>query len=215
MHETGKQVLSLMFRPGETICVSPNQFGYHSIPLNNALNGPVVLVDTPDSVAKRKMNFDDAIERVDSDVPILCALNPIKGYREDLNCTSFRNFLVEMDTGSLQDQLAYVKQLGMPYSAAIFSGNKSIHFLLSLDQDLPSESVYRTISEWILSIVTLADQQTKNPSRSIRIPGAFREPGKQQQLLEFHGAVKLADLRDWLTKHPGAKPKERQPIIVS
>lgn len=215
MHETGKQLFTLMFRPGETICVSPNQFGYHSIPLNNAINGPVVLVPTADSVEKRKMNFEDAIERVDSTVPILCALNPIKGYREDSNCTAFRNFLVEMDYGSNQEQLAYVQRMGMPYSAAIFSGNKSIHFLLSLDTDLPSESVYRLLSEWILTIMTLADQQTKNPSRSIRIPGAFREPGKQQILLDYKGPVKLSDLSDWLKKYPDQKPKEKQRVIVS
>lgn len=214
MHETGKQVLTLMFRPGEAICVSPNQFGYHSIPLDNALNGPVVLVPTEDSVAKRNMNFEDAIETVDSDVPILCALNPIKGYRNDLNCTAYRNFLVEMDYGAINDQLAYVKQLKMPYSAAIFSGNKSIHFLISLDMDLPSESVYRTFSEWILNIATLADQNTKNPSRSIRIPGAFREPEKQQKLLEYRGVVTMAELGDWLRQHPNAKPKEKQQVGI-
>jgi hypothetical protein len=212
MHDTGKQVLSLMFRSEETVCVSHNQFGYHSIPLNNALNGPVVLVPTEDSVVKRNIKFEDAIETIDSDVPILCALNPIKGYRNDLNCTAYRNFLIEMDYGAINDQLAYVKQLKMPYSAAIFSGNKSIHFLISLDTDLPSENVYRTFSEWILNIATLADQNTKNPSRSIRIPGAFREPGKQQTLLEYRGVVTIAELSDWLKKHPNAKPKEKQQV---
>lgn len=215
MHETAKQLLNLMFRAGETICVSPNKYGYHSIPLENAINGPVVLVPTEDSVAKRGIVFEDAIERIESNQVILCALNPIHGYREDLNCTAFRNFLVEMDYGAIDDQLAYVKKLGMPYSAAIFSGNKSIHFLISLDVDLPSESVFRTLSEWILGIVTLADQQTKNPSRSIRVPGAFREPGKQQKLLEYRGVVKISELTEWLRKHPGAKPQEKHKHVVS
>lgn len=215
MHETAKQVLNLMFRPDETVCVSPNKFGYHSIPLENAINGPVVLVPTPDSVAKRKLVFEEAIERIDSDQVIMCALNPINGYREDLKCTAFRNFLVEMDYGSTEEQMAYVKQLGMPYSAAIFSGNKSVHFLISLDTDLPKESIYRTFSEWILNIVTLADQNTKNPSRSIRVPGAFREPGKQQLLLEYRGPVKMVELTEWLKKHSEAKPKEKQEHKVS
>lgn len=209
MHETAKQVLNLMFRPGETICVSPNKYGYHSIPLDNALNGPITLVPTVDSTIKRGIIFEDSFEQIDPSQVILCALNPIKGYREDLNCTAFRNFLVEMDTGSIEDQLTYVKRLGMPYSAAIFSGNKSIHFLISLDIDLPRESVYRTFAEWILNIVTLADPNTKNPSRSIRVPGAFREPGKQQLLLEYQGVVPMETLALWLNNHPDAKPKER------
>jgi len=215
MHETAKQVFNLMFRPGETVCVSPNKFGYHSIPLENAINGPVVLVPTADSIAKRGLTFENAIERIDSDKVILCALNPIKGYRDDLSCTAFRNFLVEMDTGSIDDQLAYIKKLGMPYSAAIFSGNKSIHFLLSLDKDLPSENVYRAFSEWVLNIVTLADQNTKNPSRSIRVPGAYREPDKQQKLLEYRGVVTIAELSDWLRQHPAEKPKEKQKHTIS
>ena len=215
MHESAKQVLNLMFRPGETVCVSPNKFGYHSIPLENALNGPVVLVPTVDSIAKRQLTLETAIERIEPSKVILIALNPIKGYRDDLSCTAYRNFLIEMDYGPIADQLAYVKQLGMPYSAAIFSGNKSIHFLVSLDKDLPSEKVYRTFSEWILNVVTLADQNTKNPSRSIRVPGAFREPGKQQTLMEYRGAVKIEELSSWLRKHPEGKPQEREVHKVS
>jgi hypothetical protein len=215
MHETGKKVLSLMFRPGETVCVSPNQFGYHSIPLENAMTSPVVLVPTEDSVAKRKMTLDQAIERIKSEEILLCALNPIRGYRNDFNCTAFRNFLIEIDTGSSEQQLAYIKKIGLPYSAAVFSGNKSLHFLISLENDLPSERVYRVFSEWILNIVTLADQMTKNPSRSIRIPGAFREPGKQQLLVEFNGPVSLETLTSWLKSHPDAKPQEKEDRAIS
>lgn len=215
MDETGQKLLNLMFRPNETICLSPNQYGYHSVPLENALQGVVTLVPTVDSLAKRKLTLEEGIERIDSSKMILCALNPIKGYREDANCTSFRNFLIEMDYGPLPEQLAYIKKLGVPYSAVVFSGNKSLHFLVSLDTDLPSEKIYRTFSEWILNIITLADQQTKNPSRSIRIPGAYREPDKKQRMVEFRGATRLDDLVVWLNKYPDAKPKQREERKVS
>lgn len=200
MHETGKKLLSLMFRPDETVCVSPNKYGWHSIPFNNALSGKVTLVP-PDS--KKPLQY------CDSDELTMIALNPIKGFREDANCISFRNFLIEMDYGPLPEQLAYAKKIGLPYSAIVFSGNKSLHFLISLDKDLPSESVYRKFSEWILGIATIADQLTKNPSRSIRIPGAYREPGKKQLLVELRGPTKLEDLVEWLKKHPDAMPKDR------
>jgi hypothetical protein len=215
MHETGKKMLDLMFKPGETVCVSHNKYGYHSIPLVNALWGPVVMVPTEDSLAKRGIALEDGIERISSDEVLLCALNPIKGFREDANCTAFRNFLVEMDYGSIQDQLAYIKKLGLPYSGAVFSGNKSIHFLISLDRDLPSEKSYRTFSEWILKIITLADPMTKNPSRSIRVPGAMRDTGKTQDLLEFNGPVPIETLANWLRRFPGEKPKEREKRVIS
>lgn len=208
MHESAKKLFSLMFRPGETVCVSHNKFGYHSIPLENASVSPVVLVPTEDSLAKRRMSLEQGIERIDSSSLTLVALNPIKGYREDANCTSYRNFLIEMDYGPLPEQMAYAKKLGLPYSAVVFSGNKSLHFLVSLDKDLPSESVYRKFSEWILGVVTAADQKTKNPSRQIRIPGAYREPGKKQILVDFKGATKVEDLVNWLKLHPDAEPKE-------
>ena len=195
-----------MFRPGETVCVSHNKYGYHSIPLDNAMNGPVRLVPP-------NINGEDLYPKTEE--LTLVALNPIKGFRQDINCTAFRSFLVEMDYGPIAQQLEYVKKMEMPYSAAIFSGNKSIHFLISLDKDLPSEKIYRFFSEWILGAVTLADQATKNPSRSIRIPGAYREPTKKQELMEYRGPVTVEELTNWLRRHPGAKPKEKQEHKVS
>lgn len=199
MHESGKKLLQLMFRPGETVCVSHNKYGYHSIPLENALNGPVTLVPPSE---KHKW------EHPKTDELTLVALNPITGFRKDEFCTAFRSFLIEMDYGPLAEQLAYAKKIELPYSAVIFSGNKSLHFLITLDEDLENETIYRRLSEWILGVATAADQKTKNPSRSIRIPGAEREPGKFQQIVEFKGATKVADLIAWLSKHPDAKPKQ-------
>lgn len=195
-----------MFRPDECVCVSHTKYGYHSIPLYNAMNGPITLVP-PDT--GREWEYPKSEELT------LVALNPIKGFRQDIKCTSYRNFLVEMDDFTTSEQLAYIKKLNMPYSAAIFSGNKSLHFLISLDTDLPSEKVYRTFAEWILNVVTLADKNTKNPSRSIRIPGAIRDTGKMQELTEFKGSVKLNDLVTWLKKYPNSKPKEREERKIS
>lgn len=216
MDETGKKLLNMMFREGERICVSHNKFGYHCIPLQNAQSGEVTLIPTPESCAKRNMDWNErAYEHVNSSELILVALNPIEGFREDKNCVAFRNFLVEMDVGPIKEQMEYIKKMGMPYSAAVFSGGKSIHYLISLTEDLPSEEHWRRVNEWILGILTLADENCKNPSRSIRIPGAYREPGKKQRLVEIKEKVSLKDLADWLNKYPNAKPKvkEKREII--
>jgi len=200
MHETGKNLLKLMFRDGERICISPNKYGYHSVPLENAMDGKITLV-------LEKSGSEH--QYVDSSELTLVALNPIKGFRKDSECTAYRNFLVEMDTGDLKEQLKYIKRLEMPYSAVIFSGNKSLHFLISLSNDLPSEKIYRVFSEWVLAIATLADPNTVNPSRSIRIPGAEREPGKLQRLVEMKGPVSLEALTAWIQRYPQCRPKER------
>lgn len=197
MDDTGKKILNLMFRPFEKICVSPNKYGYHSVDLGSAMSDKVTLVSP---------NAERPIEYIHSDRLTLVALNPINGWRNDESCTAFRNILVEMDAGPARAQLEYIKSMKLPYSAAIWSGNKSIHFLISIDQDFPSEEVYRTFAMWILKALPMADQKTFNPSRSIRIPGSYREPGKKQRLIEYKGPVKLKDLAQWAMEHPEAMP---------
>lgn len=197
MDATGVKLLNLMFRPNETVCVSHNKFGYHSMSLEDAFKSKVSLLP---------VDQERPLELVDGERLALVALNPIQGFRTDANCTAYRNFLVEMDTGPLDAQKAYAIQRKLPYSAIVFSGNKSLHFLISLDKDLPNEKVWREFAEWILNIMTMADQATKNPSRSIRIPGAIREPGKIQRLEEFKGSVKFEDLYKWLASHPESRP---------
>jgi hypothetical protein len=220
MDDTGKKLLNLMFREGETVCVSPNKYGYHSIPLEAAMGDEkVILVPTEESCKKRNIPWDDkACEHVETSDLILAALNPIEGFREDRNCKAFRNFLMEMDVGPLKEQIAYIQKLGLPYSAAVFSGGKSIHFLVALEENLETEERWRHVNHWMLSILTLADQKCQNPSRSIRIPGAYREkdnPEKKQRLVEAKERIKFADLLAWLEKFPEAKPKPKEKRVVS
>jgi hypothetical protein len=212
MHKTGQELFKLMFRPGESVCVSPNKYGYHSVALSSIFENEVTLLNT-----KFRDGADQAecIEKYPTDDLTLVALNPIQGWRDDVSCTAFRNFLIEMDYGPLPEQLAYADKIGLPYSAVVFSGNKSLHFLVSLDIDLPNENVWRTMAEWTLAIASAADQNTKNPSRSIRIPGAFREPGKKQLMVRFNGPTSLQKFSQWLALHPEAKPKEPERRMVS
>jgi len=205
MHNSGAKLLNLMFKEGETICVSANKYGYHSISLLDAQKEEVTLLSTKFREGKP---LEDCLEKVPSADLKLVALNPIVGWRLDENCVKFRNFLIEMDYGPLPDQLAYIKKLEMPYSACVFSGGKSLHFLVSLETDLPDEKTWRKVAEWILGIVTLADQQTKNPSRSIRIPGAKRDESRQA-LVELRGFVPNGVLGAWLQRYPHLMPQEK------
>lgn len=208
MHQTGTQLLKLMFKEGEKICVSHNEYGYHSVPLESAISDKVKLLST--KYRDDGWPLEKALREVSTDELKLVALNPIEGFREDANCKAFRNFLIEMDDGLLAQQLTYIKDtLGMPYSACVFSGGKSLHFLISLEEDLPDEKLWRKTCEWILNIATMADPNTKNPSRSIRIPGPVRGE-KRQQLVAFNGKVKNDVLGAWLQKWPDAMPKDEE-----
>ena len=118
MKEDTKQMLDLFFQKDETICVSPNEFGYHSINQSD-LESDFTLISPSENVKPLKMKEDDVV---------LMALNPISGFRRDASVTAFRSFLIELDDRSLAKQEEYVKKMEMPYSICVFSGNKSLHY---------------------------------------------------------------------------------------
>lgn len=198
-HKTDK-LLKLLFNPGETICVSPNKLAYHSVSQEELL-GEFILTPPPDAYRP------EPIQSNLSEIQTL-AINPISGFRRDENVTAFRSFLVELDDGALQEQFQYVKSLNMPYSVCVFSGSKSLHFGIVLEEDLPDENTYRIFAEWILAIVERADQKTKNPSRGIRCAGNIRkETGKEMLLLDCKERVKFMDLVNWLNQYPDKDPR--------
>jgi hypothetical protein len=189
--------LDLLFDPGESVCVSPNKYAYYSVTLDQFKSGQIQLINKSKNSYHYKSN---AME--------LISINPISGWREDANVTKFRSFLVEIDDGSLSEQLSYIKDLKVPYSACVFSGSKSLHFAITLDTPFESLSTYKYVAEWILNIVKKADQNTKNPSRGIRIPGAIRSSTKKEQkLIELKSRITMDELNAWLSEYEEFKPK--------
>jgi hypothetical protein len=198
-----KAILDLMFSPNETVCISDSKYATHAIPISSILGGEVVLV-SPNAKVPTKIVSVRKLTHL--------ALNPIKGFRKDSTCTAFRTFLWECDLGSAKSQWDYVRKLEIPYSAAVFSGNKSIHFVTVLDQDI-DEKTYRLLFKWANAIGTLFDDQCGNPSRCVRVPGNVRpETGKVQKLIEIKEKVKLDDFMAWLNRYPDLRPKEQEEI---
>jgi hypothetical protein len=180
LKETTKKFLELFFNPDEEICFSANQFAYPSEPQTN----------------------------INEEKTILVTINPVKGKRCDTNITSFRTFMIECDDMPIPEQYKYIQQMEFPFSYCCYSGGKSLHFALVLDHEIPSEHIYRHTYQWILNILTQADQKTKNPSRSIRFPGVIRpDTGKEQKLLHLGQRVSLETLTKWLNRYPAAMPK--------
>lgn len=186
--------------------MSDNKFGHHSVPLDTVLAGNVTLLSP---------NNDVSIRTCESTDLILAAINPIQGFRLDHNVYKFRTFLWEIDTGTIKEQIKYFDYIGLPLSAKVFSGNKSVHAVTVLDEDLANEEEYRELYNWALKILTLCDQNCRNPSRSVRIPGAYREPGKKQRLISLGSRVSLKDFKGWLSQygHLKPKPKEKRPFV--
>lgn len=197
----GEALLKMLFNEGEEVYASPDKY-------SSKWNEEEQKWDIYRPSVK--------INNVDMDKTVLIGINPIKGMkRSDSNVTAYRSFLVEMDGMTLKQQQDYIKKSGLPYSACIFSGNKSLHFAVTLNQDLPNAEYYKYIANWLLTSLPEADQSTKNPSRGIRFPGVRRPGGKNQTLIEIGERVSLDKLKHFLSKHPNARPKDEEIFVAS
>lgn len=124
------------------------------------------------------------------------SINPMTGSRADANVTVYRNILIEMDKLPLDVQLKLFES--MPISTLVYSGGKSYHGIISLQEPCQSRQEYDTLVKRIYAKVLDADQSTKNPSRFSRTPGAFRDNGKYQDLIWVKQRIPRDALEAWL-----------------
>jgi len=130
--------------------------------------------------------------------------------RADSSVIKYRNILIEMDKVPLEKQDQHITEIGMPYSTAVYSGSKSIHYIISLETELQDEQIYRSMVKRVYSAVgnNLVDHNCKNPSRFSRLPGHIRsDTGKEQKLLAVKERVSNLILEQWLQGR-GVGPEE-------
>jgi hypothetical protein len=114
--------------------------------------------------------------------------------RADANVVCLRNFLIEMDDLELDEQIEYVMDQ-IPVSTVVYSGGKSYHFIISLEEPLSSLQEYKNIAKRLHKLLTKADSTTKNPSRLSRLPNRIRpETGDRQRLYYLGKRINKEDL---------------------
>lgn len=131
-----------------------------------------------------------------------------------------RVFLVELDETPLDQQIDHFKiALKMPYSSIVYSGGKSFHFLIVLDDVIDLET-HRFCADWIMNIVrgshskadgrTPIDETNKNPVCFTRFPDVLRpDTGKLQELVELRGRISCVTLLGWLEQYEHLRPEPR------
>lgn len=127
-------------------------------------------------------------------------LDPANNSRADSNVTAYRNFLVEIDQGTVVEQGKVVHDAGLPYSTAVFSGNKSIHFIVCLKESLADKDEYKAYAKAIVAKIAGADKAVTNPARLSRFPGVTRsDTGKiQTEIINKGKKITKAVLDEWL-----------------
>lgn len=155
--------------------------------------------------------------------------------RADLNVTKFRNFLFEMDTVDLEDQMKIIEGCGIPFTSIVYSGGKSYHCILSLEVPLEfpvhSEmgiSLYKMewsrwaekINQYCESLFpgkykTAVDKAMKNPSRLSRAPGFTRANGKEQKLIYLGNRISEDNYFNLLKTCPKINIQYKELVIDS
>ena len=123
----------------------------------------------------------------------------------DKAVASYRHVLVEMDVSTKDEQQQILVDSGLPITALIDSGGKSIHAWVRVDAtdrkqwDERRDVIYNALASKGI------DPKNKNPSRYSRLPGAYRS-GVGQRLV----ALKLGaeSFENWVQEQDDASEQE-------
>lgn len=135
--------------------------------------------------------FENVFGSYDHECGVWVRINPVdpgsanrRGI-SDKDIVTYDNALIECDTMPLDQQLAMIKKLKIPYRAITYSGGKSYHVIVPVNGR--SIADYKDKVSWLHEYCTKngfpIDTQNKNPSRLSRLPGCERN-GKMQALIK-------------------------------
>lgn len=182
------EFLHCLFEPNENTCFSQTPKGTAVLPLTAGNNAHAFF-----SINSLMIDKDNQ--------PTESWHLETYGRRADCNVISFRNILIEMDNFALDKQDQYITEIGVPYSTAVYSGGKSIHYIISLETPVQNIKAYRRLVSRIYKAIgeDYVDIANKNPSRLSRFPGHIRiDSTKEQKLLTIKGRVPNSVLEEWL-----------------
>jgi len=139
--------------------------------------------------------------------------------RADFNVSKFRNFMFEMDTVSLVDQIRILKGCGIEWTTIVYSGGKSYHAILSLEEPLEAEhhsfagvqsykAIWQRIAAYVddYAGVKVIDTSSKNPSRLSRFPMFTRDNGNLQAVIQILPRIKKLEFEELLSNCPEVSP---------
>ena len=154
------------------------------------------------------------VKKLEAEQEEYVSINPMKKgtTRKGINVIAFRNFLFEMDEFNKKDQANIMKQSGLPISAVTDSGNKSIHFILSLEVPLEDRTQYtawfKCIRETLVKYGAVIDPACKDPGRFTRAPfGTRSSNGATQKVYKVKHRISRKEMEDWFEKE-GVDPND-------
>jgi RecA-family ATPase len=202
------------FQPGEFVAIAPAGEGDDGA----AVPKRGVTLPLEDWLARveKKGGIDRCFTTA---LGLFVRINPMKknGARNE-DVASFRHVLVEFDRNEAGEaipkeaQYGAILASGMPVSAVIDSGNKSLHAWVRIDAPDAKEYGRRIEVVWKWFEGLSLDKQNKNPSRLSRCPDGWRTVAgekHQQRLLALHVGAKSWDEWEQLNPNDGLPDPEQ------
>ncbi len=204
-------MLAACFKPEEHVCIAP---------ASENDEGDIVPSKGVTLTAeewRRRAQAKGGIERCfTTPLGLFMRINPVKqGGSRNEDVTAFRHALVEFDRdengGAIpkEQQFGAILASGMPVSAVIDSGNKSLHAWVRVDAPDAAEYRRRVDIVWDWFAGLFLDRQNKNASRLSRCPDGFRtvdDEKRQQKLLALN--LGAASWSEWeVANAPDGLPK--------
>ena len=198
-----RRFLEACFSQGETICICDNVSEEDGRPLTSGS-----FITREEWLSRHDQPGAGILSP--SRNGVFVRINPFKPNLysgSDNDVSAYRHVLVEMDERPKAEQEKVLRDTGMPITALIDSGGKSIHAWVRVDA--------RDRKEWeerrdiIYAAIPGIDPKNKNPARFSRLPGAYRD-GSPQRLIGTHIGPESWD--EWLAQRETA---EDQATIVT
>jgi hypothetical protein len=171
--------LETKFRPGEFVAIG---HGYEK--KNEKKNEEITIaIDPGKSRTLEAWIADIKLRGLDTIFPatdgLFVRINPMTDGdgKADKDVACYRDVLVESDEGAHEDQLGAIRSIGLPISAIVFSGDRSVQAHVRIDA--PDEATYRerfgVLRQFCVESLGLKiDEKNINPSRYSRPPGGRR-----------------------------------------
>lgn len=222
MNEDNLLFFKTLFRPGEYSCFgSLYSSNVSEVPLEEYLNS--------ENVRSRGYHEFYCINPLNGEQDFGYLAKPDRDEytprRADINVTAYRNFVFEIDSTDLESQMKLLKASKLPWSAIVYSGGKSYHAVLALENALEASyhtvegvTLYKKIWKRIAAFldelghsmklplvkdaVNFVDPTSQNPSRLTRFPNFRRDTGKFQKIVHLGDRVSNEEFFNILNNCP-------------
>jgi len=203
------------FRDGEWVNITRAVYDHeeNEVPQNS---GSTLTVGRWIEILSAKKNWGDWFRQAGStkQAGVYVVINPMapeSERRTDDSIAVFRHVLVESDSVPIDEQWTAYVGSGMPISAVIHSGGKSLHAWVRVDASNRDEYNERREIVYEYFKELKIDPQNKNPSRLSRLPGVAR--GNNHQTLHALN-IGASSWEEWISRQY-INQEIGQPITVA